>query len=125
MGVPQYTPIEDIIKTCEKLYEAHGFVKWADVGEIFGVARQGILKRLKNATERGDIAPGTLDRWRSTSARIAQSKSNEQLRKENERLKISITLTPNNRRWLDTECVVRKCRTAYIINGLLTKASKQ
>lgn len=125
MASPRYTPLEDIIKTCERLYEAHGFVKWADVGEIFGVSRQSILQRLQNATERGDLAPGTLDRWRSTSARIAQSKSNEQLRRENERLKISITLTPNNRRWLDTECVVRQCRPADIINGLLTKASAQ
>lgn len=122
MASPKYTPLEDVIATCERLYEAHGFVKWADVGKIFGVSRQSVLQRLQKAADRGDLAPGVLDRWRSASARIAQSKSNEQLRRENERLRISITLTPNNRRWLDTECVARHCRSADIINGLITKA---
>ena len=125
MGIPKYIPLEDIVKTCERLYQVDGFVKWSDVGDIFGVSRQGVLKRLQAAEQKGDLEAGTLDRWRSTSARIAQSKSNEQLKRENERMQISITLTPNNRRWLNTECVARKCRPADIINGLIAKARER
>lgn len=122
MGLPKYTPLEDLVKTCERLYEAYGFVKWADVGKVHGVSRQAVLNRLQTASERGDLPPGALDRWRSASARRARAKSNEQLRRENERLQISLTLTPNNRTWLDTECLARQCRPADIINGLITKA---
>lgn len=122
MGLPKYTPLEDLVKTCERLYEAYGFVKWADVGKVHGVSRQAVLNRLQTASERGDLPPGTLDRWRSASSRRARTKSNEQLRRENERLQISLTLTPNNRTWLDTECLARQCRPADIINGLITKA---
>ena len=122
VGLPKYTPLEDLVTTCERLYEAHGFVKWADVGKVHGVSRQAVLNRLQTASERGDLEPGTLDRWRSASSRRARTKSNEQLRRENERLQISLTLTPNNRTWLDTECLARQCRPADIINGLITKA---
>ena len=122
MGLPKYTPLDDIVKTCERLYQAHGFVKWSDVGDIHGVSRQGILQRLKTAEEKGDLEAGTLERWRSTSARIAQSRTNQELRRENDRLRLSMTLTPGNRRWLDTECVARQCRPADIINGLIAKA---
>ena len=125
MGIPKYIPLEDIVKTCKRLYQVDGFVKWSDVGDIFGVSSQGVLKRLQAAEKKGDLEAGTLDRWRSTSARIAQSKSNEQLKRENERMQISITLTPNNRRWLNTECVARKCRPADIINGLIAKARER
>lgn len=122
MPIPKYTPLADILATCEQLYETHGFVKWADVGKVHGISRQGVLNRLQAATERGDLAPDTLDRWRSTSARVAQSRSNETLRREQERLRCNITLTPNNKRWLDTECVSRQCRAGDIINGLINKA---
>ena len=125
MGIPKYTPLEDIIKTCERLYQAHGFVKWSDVGDIHGVSRQGVLKRLQVAEKKGDLEAGTLDRWRSTSARIAQSRTNEELRRENERLRLSMTLTPENRTWLETECLAQKCKPADIINGLLAKAREQ
>ena len=122
MGYAKYIPIEDIVATCEQLYSAHGFVKWADVARVHDISRQGVLSRLQSATERGALSPDTLDRWRSTSARAAQSRSNETLRRENDRLRFSMTLTPNNKRWLDAECVARKCRAADIVNGLITKA---
>lgn len=122
MGYPKYIPLDDIVATCQQLYQAHGFVKWSDVAKVHGISRQAVLNRLQSATERGDLPADTLDRWRSTSARAAQSKSNEVLRRENERLRFAMTLTPNNKRWLDTESVARKCRPADIVNGLIAKA---
>jgi hypothetical protein len=122
LGYAKYIPLEDIVATCEQLYTAHGFVKWADVAKVHDISRQGVLNRLQSACDRGDLPPDTLDRWRSTSARAAQSRSNETLRRENDRLRFSMTLTPENKRWLDAECVARKCRSADIVNGLINKA---
>lgn len=125
MGMPRYTPLSEIVSTCEQLYAAHGFVKWSDVAQVHGISRQGVLNRLRTATERGDISPDAMDRWRSTSARVAQSKNDQALREENARLRLSMTLTPANKRWLETECVARRCRAADIINGLITKAREE
>lgn len=122
MGMPKYTELKDLVGTCERLYEAHGFVKWSDVGKVHGISRQAVLNRLQSATERGDLEPGTLDLWRSTSARIAQSRTNKELREEHAKLRLSLTLTPSNKKWLETECLVQKCRPADIVNGLINKA---
>ncbi len=125
--MPYHTvvPLEAITATCEQLYNANGFVKWADVAKIHGLSRQAIHNRLQNATERGDLNPDDLDRWRSMSARAAKSKANEEMRREHEKLRLSMTLTPENKRWLDTECVSRQLRAGDIINGLITKARRQ
>ena len=122
MGYAKYIPLEDIVATCEQLYAANGFVKWADVGKIHEMSRQAIHNRLNNAVERGDLAPEVMDRWRSTTSRLAKSKANEELRRENEKLRFQMTLTPENKRWLDTECVARGIRSADLVNGLITKA---
>lgn len=122
MGYAKYIPLEDIVATCEQLYAANGFVKWADVGKIHEISRQGVLNRLQKATERGDLAPEVMDRWRSTTSRLAKSRANEELRRENEKLRFQMTLTPENKRWLDTECVARGIHGADLVNGLITKA---
>ena len=121
MGLPKYIPLDDLVATCEQFYKANGFVKWSDVGAVHGLSRQAVLQRLQSATERGDLEASTLDLWRSTSARAAQARTNRAIKEENERLRLSMTLTPDNKRWLDTECVARQCRPADIINGLLNK----
>jgi len=115
MGYPKYIALDDLVATCEQLYEANGFVKWADVGKVHGMSRQGVLNRLQNATERGDLAPDLLDRWRSVSSRRAQS----QIR---EKLYLRILVTEENKRWLDTESVLHKASQADIINGLINRA---
>jgi len=122
MGYAKYIPLEDIVATCEQLYEANGFVKWADVGKVHEISRQGVLNRLQKATERGDLALEVMDRWRSTTSRLAKSRANEELRRENEKLRFQMTLTPENKRWLDTECVARGIHSADLVNGLINKA---
>jgi hypothetical protein len=122
MGMPKYTALIDLTNTCKRLYEAHGFVKWSDVGKVHGISRQAVLNRLQTAVERGDLEPGTLDMWRSTSARIAQSRANKDLRDEHAKLRLPLTLTPINKKWLDTECLAQQCRPSDIINGLINKA---
>jgi hypothetical protein len=124
LGLPKYTPLDAIVATCEQLYKANGFVKWSDVGTVHGLSRQAVLQRLQAATERGELNASTLDLWRSTSARAAQARNNRAIKEENERLRLAMTLTPDNKRWLDTECVARQCRPADIINGLINKARK-
>ena len=115
MGYAKYIPLEDIVATCEQLYAANGFVKWADVGKIHEMSRQGVLNRLQNAADRGDLAPDLLDRWRSVSSRRAQTQVRE-------KLYLRILVSEENKRWLDTECVLRNASQADIINGLINKA---
>jgi hypothetical protein len=119
-------PLTEIVATCEKFYARDGFVKWADVAAVHGLSRQAIQLRLKAATERGDLEPGTIERWASMSARAAATRESEKRQRERQaerqRLLIRTELTPENIAWLRAECVFRKLRTNDVINGLINKA---
>ena len=126
MPGPAGVPLPEIIATCEKLYARDGFVKWSDVAAVHGLSRQAIQLRLKGATERGDLEPGTMERWMSMSARVAATREREKQQRERqaerERRIIRVELTPENVAWLRAECVYRKLRTNDIVNGLINKA---
>lgn len=119
--VPQ-TSLEALVATCERIYARDGFVKWADVATEHGISRQAVQARLKKATESGHLSPEDVTRWMSMSARLTQTKRNAEARKAQERLRIQLTLTPENGDWLWRECDIRGLRTGDIINGLITKA---
>lgn len=104
---------------CEHLYKRDGFVKWTEVAELLGVTRQAVFNRLNDAVKRGRLSAEDLDRWRSSASRRAQSRQNIKLKKESEKLRISITLTPDNKRWIAYQCEQLHCISSDIINGLI------
>lgn len=114
--------LDRIRATCERIYLRDGFVKWSDVATEHGLSRQAIQARLKKAVATGQIPPEDVDRWMSTSARLRVSRLNEHARRQNEKLNIRVTLTPENFEWIQAQCKARGLRSGDIINGLITKA---
>lgn len=110
--------IEQLAQTCEELFESHGFVKWSDVGHIYGMSRQAVHTRLKQAEERGELPPGTRERWASASSR---SKLVSERATANKRLRLEMHLLPENDVWLRKQCAIRGSSRADIINGLVTR----
>ena len=107
---------------CEKLYEQNGYVKWADVGKALGVSRQAVQLRLRAAQRRGELDDATYERWASMSARSASIREAAHARRtDQERLLLRVHLSPEAIAWLRTESVLRKVKSADIINGLIMK----
>lgn len=107
---------------CERLYEQNGYVKWADVGKALGVSRQAVQLRLRAAQRRGELDDATYERWSSMSARSAAIREAAHERKlEQDRSLLKIRLSSEAITWLRTESVLRKVRSADIINGLIMK----
>lgn len=121
MPTPPRATLAELTGLCERIYERDGFVKWSEVAETLGLSRQAVQSRLSKAVASGELTEDVYDRWRSVSSRLAQSKSNRELKKENDRLRISVVLTPENKQWVLEECVTRRCSSADIINGLINK----
>jgi hypothetical protein len=117
--------LADLIQTCDEFYNHQGFVKWADVARVFGISRQAVLSRLQGAVDRGSLDPSTLDRWRSMSARAAASRRNREEGREREKLQLRVTVTPENKHWLDLQSALHKASYADLINGLINKAREQ
>jgi hypothetical protein len=114
--------LEEVKALCDDLYNRDGFVKWAEVAEILGVSRQAIFNRLNASVAKGQLSEAEVERWRSSSSRRALTRKNKQLRREQEKLRISVTLTPDNKRWLAYNSKKEHCTTSDIINGLINKA---
>ena len=114
--------LDEITSMCERLYQRDGFVKWSEVATAFGVSRQAVSIRLIKAVKEGKIPSENYERWRSMSSRISQSRYNKDVREENAKLNISVTLTSDNKKWLSTESVVTQSSTSDLINGLINKA---
>lgn len=116
---------EQMFALCEKLYARDGFVKWSDVGAALGVSRQAIQLRLRALQRRGELTEEQYNRWASMTARAAVSRENRakgRLRQaELERRDVKIRLSPENAEWFRAECVLRKCTSADLINGLITR----
>lgn len=88
-----------------------------------GVSRQLILEKLQRAVCRGLISSVDLDRYRSVAARNALARTNEGVRRANDRLRIELTLTPDNHQWLRAQVQSRPgVTTADLINGFITRA---
>ena len=113
----------DLLERCERHYATQGFVKWSDLATELGTSRQLILQKLQRAVCRGLISPADLDRYRSTAARTRLGRTNEDIRRANDRLRVQVTLTADNHQWLRTQVQSRPgVTTADLINGLLTRA---
>jgi hypothetical protein len=113
----------DLLERCERHYATQGFVKWTDLATELGTSRQLILQKLQRAVCRGLISPADLDRYRSTAVRTRLGRTNEDIRRANDRLRVQVTLTPDNHPWLRTQMQSRPgTTTGDLINGLLTRA---
>lgn len=116
------TSIDHLLQLCEDFYQRDGFVNWSDVARALDMSRQAVHSRLKLATERGELPPETLERFRSMSSRRAAARYNEAQRRAEAKLNLQVTVTPENGAWLRTQCTLRRITNADIINGLITKA---
>jgi hypothetical protein len=104
-------------------YATQGFVKWTDLATELGVSRQLILQKLQRAVCHGLVTPADLDRFRSTAARTRLGRTNEDIRRANDRFRVQLTLTPDNHQWLRAQVQSRPgVTTADLINGLITRA---
>ena len=113
----------DLIERCERHYATQGFVKWTDLATELGVSRQLILQKLQRAVCHGLVTPADLDRFRSTAARTRLGRTNEDIRRANDRFRIQLTLTSDNHQWLRAQVQSRPgVTTADLINGLITRA---
>ncbi len=113
--------VEELRTLCENIYKRDGFVKWTEVAELLGASRQAIFNRLNVSVAKGQLTEAEVERWRSFSRR-ALTRKNEQLRREQEKLRISVTLTSDNKRWLAYNSQKEHCTTSDIINGLINRA---
>jgi AraC-like DNA-binding protein len=66
-----------------------------------GLSRQRILQLMQQAVGLGYITSDDLDRYRSEAARRMAARTNRELRRDLERLKLQVVLTPDNLSWLD------------------------
>lgn len=122
-GPAPKVPLQQLFGTCETLYQRDGFVRWADVGRVHGISRQSVQLRFKKAIETGELDEATYERWESASSRRALTAQRAQERKRvQEARAVRITLTPENKAWLESQWAERNVTSADIINGLLNKA---
>ncbi len=117
--------LDELKALCERLYRRDGFVKWVEVAEILGVSRQAVFNRMNNAVKQGTVTESEFEKWRSSSSRRAKARENLQLKRENEKLRISVTLTPDNKRWLAYQCEKSQAISSDIINGLINLARER
>ena len=115
--------LQQLFVTCEALYQRDGFVRWADVGKTHGITRQAVQLRLRRALETGELDDATFQRWQSMSTRRTETAKRAQDRdKERKKLDIRISVTPENKAWLEAKRTERGVTNTDIINGLLNKA---
>lgn len=122
-GPTPKTTLQQLFVTCEALYQRDGFVRWADVGKTHGISRQAVQLRLRRALETGELDDATFQRWQSMSTRRTETAKRAQDRdKERKKLDIRISVTPENKAWLEAKRTERGVTNTDIINGLLNKA---
>ena len=122
-GPPPAVPLQQLFGTCETFYQRDGFVRWADVGRVHGISRQSVQLRFKKALETGELDEATYQRWESASSRRSLTAQNAQAREKVRKARaVNITLSPENKAWLEAQCSERSVTSADIINGLLNKA---
>lgn len=95
-----HTRYTELIELAEAHYTRQGFVKWSDLASVLGLSRQRILQLMQQAVCLGYITAADLDRYRSEAARRAAARTNETVRRDLEKLKIRVVLTPENYQWL-------------------------
>lgn len=114
--------LEEMIAICERLYERDGFVQWAEVGKALGVTRQAVQLRFRAAVAKGQVSKELVEKYQSMTAKHAVAAQNRTKGREVDKLRIHTVLTPENKKWLQAEAVVRRVRTSDIVNGLIQKA---
>lgn len=125
-GPTPKTTLQQLFITCEALYQRDGFVRWADVGKTHGITRQAVQLRLRRAVETGELDTTTFQRWQSMSTRRTETAKRANDRERARRkLDIRISVTPENKAWLEAQRTERGITGSDIINGLLNKARMQ
>ena len=122
-GPAPKVPLQQLFGTCETFYQRDGFVRWADVGRVHGISRQSVQLRFKKALETGELDEATYQRWESASSRRALTAQRAREREKARQARaVNITLSADNKTWLETQCTERNVTSADIINGFLNKA---
>lgn len=120
------TPLErytELIALAEAHYARQGFVKWTDLATELGLSRQRVLQLMQQAVCLGHITEDDLDRYRSEAARRMASRTNAALRRDLEKLKLHLVLTPANHEWLTAAhaAAPHGTTTSDLINAALTQ----
>lgn len=112
----------DLIKRAEAHYSRQGFVKWSDLASELGVSRQRILQMMQIAIGLGHITTDDLERYRSVASRSKMALQNKEMRRDLERCRMQLTLTPENYEWLVAACESGSYSTTRsdLINTALT-----
>ena len=119
--LPQ-VPLQQIVNTCEEIYNRDGYVRWAEVAAILGISRQAVQSRLKDAQTRGDLSPESVVRWQSMASRAHLYRNRRDLQELHRRLRLDIQLSSANYEWLDAECAASGTSRSDFVNGVLNKA---
>jgi|DEB0MinimDraft_10_1074344.scaffolds.fasta_scaffold32642_3 Mn-dependent DtxR family transcriptional regulator len=112
----------ELIERAEAQYQRRGFAKWADLAHELGVSRQCVQQMMQRAVEHRLITTEDLDRYRSPDSRRALARTNEALRREQEKHRITLTLLPDNHAWLECKLAASSQGTTRsdLINAALT-----
>lgn len=122
MAPPSKLSLAELVETCEAIYQRDGYVKWAEVAEIYGVSRQAIQTRIQRELAKGTLPPEAVNRWQSMSSRAAYTRRRKETQDLNNRMRLDIQLTAENYTWLDLQCLNRGSTRTDVINGLINKA---
>lgn len=116
------TRYTELIALAEAHYARQGFVKWTDLATELGLSRQRILQLMQQAVCLGHLTEDDLDRYRSEAARRMAARTNATLRRDLEKLKIHLVLTPDNHQWLTAAYAAAPhgTTTGDLINAALT-----
>ena len=111
-----------LLESCADFYKRDGFVKWADVARALGVSREAVRQRIQKAVATGELDQDTFELYQSMSARRAASRYNEELRRDLDKRRPQVSLTPENYAWLRAQTELRRLTASDIINGLINRA---
>jgi predicted DNA-binding protein YlxM (UPF0122 family) len=116
----------ELIEHAEAQYQRRGFAKWTDLAHELGVSRQCVHQMMQRAIEHGIITAKDLERYRSPDSRRALARTNEALRREQEKHRITLTLLPDNHAWLERKLAASSQGTTRgdLINAAFTHYRK-
>ena len=113
---------DQLLQSCADFYKRDGFVKWADVARALGVSREAVRQRVQKAITTGELDQATYELYQSMSARRAASRYNEELRRDLDKRRPQVSLSPENYAWLRAQTELRRLTASDIINGLINRA---
>lgn len=99
--------IEQLLAECENTLTTLGFCSYAEVSRRLGVSRQAIQKRIQSATQRGEISPEVVERYRYMGTTLTK--------------RFNTSLTPENFDFIKALAVQLEVSPAYILHAAVNR----